>query len=40
MTVAWMNLAHTLGITRRELIPLATKLKAPGSNALGCSVAF
>ena len=34
-TVAGMNLAHALGITRRKLIPLATKLKAAGSNALG-----
>jgi hypothetical protein len=35
MTAAGMNLANALGITRRKLIPLATKLNAAGSNALG-----
>ena len=35
MMVAGMNMALALGITRGERIPLATKLKAAGSNALG-----
>ena len=35
MTVAGMSLAHALGITRRELIPLATRVNDAGDNGLG-----
>ena len=34
MTVAGMNLVHSLGITRRELIPVATNVNAAGANGL------
>ena len=33
MTVAGMNLVHNMGITRKELIPLATKVNAAGDMA-------
>ena len=35
MTVAGLNLVHSLGITRRELIPLATKVNAANNSGLG-----
>ena len=35
MTVAGMSLVHALGITRRKLRPLATRLNAAGGNGLG-----
>ena len=35
MVVAGMNLDHSMGITRRELIPLATKVNAASDNGLG-----
>ena len=34
MTVAGVNLVHSLGITRRELIPVATNVNAAGANGL------
>ena len=34
MTVAGMNLVHSLGITRRKLIPVATNVNAAGANGL------
>ena len=35
MTVAGMNLVHSLGLTKRELIPLATKVNAANNSGLG-----
>ena len=35
MVVSGMNLVHALGITRRELIPLETRVNAAGENGLG-----
>ena len=35
LVVSGMNLVHALGITRKELIPLATRVNAAGDNGLG-----